>query len=129
VDNVSFHDIRPRDLSPIAPSSVDAVVSMAVFIHLNLYDIHGYFLAFRDALKPGGRVVFDFTDADRLFSRWRRHGNDDLFREHATYYRSDPSVLAELVQFNSARGIVGVARDAGFERVSRQGHKLLFRKR
>lgn len=124
--NVRFLQVASRDLSVVAESSVDAVVSMSVFIHLNLYDIACYFTEFRRVLRPGGRVVFDFADADRLFRRIRRHANDALFREHLGYYRDDPAALPALVQWNSAAGITAVARDAGFRRVKRRGHRLLF---
>jgi SAM-dependent methyltransferase len=129
LDNVRFQQIEPRDLSPLGAASLEAVVAMSVFIHLNLYDISCYFDEFRRVLKPAGRVVFDFADAHRLFTRWRRHGNDALFREHAGYYRADPSSLAGLVQWNSARGITQVAGDAGFRRWRRRGHKLVFVRR
>ena len=126
LDNVRFEQIEPRDLGPVADNSVDAVVSMSVFIHLNLYDMYAYFRAFDRVLTSRGRVVFDFADADRLASRWRPHDNDTLFVEHADYYRDDPSSLAGLVQFNSARGNEGVARLAGFRRRRRRGHRLVF---
>lgn len=124
--NVRFQQIEPRDLSPLESSSLDAVVSMSLFIHFNLYDMACYFAEFGRVLKARGRVVFDFADAHRLFSRWRNHGNDALFREHTEYYRADPSALPGLLQWNSARGITQVARDAGFRRLRRRGHKLLF---
>jgi ubiquinone/menaquinone biosynthesis C-methylase UbiE len=125
-DNIQFHAVQPRDLSPIAEHSIDSVISMSVFIHLNLYDMACYFAEFRRVLKPGGKVVFDFADSNRLFSRFRNHGNDQLFREHTGYYRENPAALAGLVQFNSARGITQVAKDAGFKRIRRRGHVLLF---
>jgi ubiquinone/menaquinone biosynthesis C-methylase UbiE len=127
--NVRFHHIEPRKLTAVAGQSVDTVISMSVFIHLNLYDMYAYFKEFRRVLKPGGKVVFDFADAHKLFSRFHRHGNGDLFREHAEYYREDPSALAGLVQWNSARAITLVAREAGFRRLHKRGQKLLFRHR
>jgi len=128
-NNIRFHALEPRDLSPIGAQSIDTVISMSVFIHLNLYDIACYFDEFRRVLKPGGKVVFDFADSNRLFWRLRKHGNDQLFREHKAYYRENPAVLASLVQFNSARGIIQVASDAGFKCSKRRGHVLLFRLR
>jgi ubiquinone/menaquinone biosynthesis C-methylase UbiE len=124
--NIHFHQVQPRDLSAIASQSIDAVISMSVFIHLNLYDMACYFAEFKRVLRPGGRVVFDFADSNRLFRRFRNHGNDQLFREHTAYYKENPAALAGLVQFNSACGIIQVARDAGFKNIRRRGHVLLF---
>jgi len=124
--NIRFHAVQPRDLSSIPSHSIDTVISMSVFIHLNLYDMACYFEEFKRVLKPAGKLVFDFADSNRLFRRFRNHGNDQLFREHTGYYRENPAALAGLVQFNSARGIIQVARDAGFRRLKRRGHVLLF---
>jgi ubiquinone/menaquinone biosynthesis C-methylase UbiE len=124
--NIRFHQVQPRDLSPIADHSIDTVISMSVFIHLNLYDMACYFSEFRRVLKPGGKIVFDFADANRLFRRFRNHGNDQLFREHTGYYKENPASLAGLVQFNSAAGIKQVAIDAGFRHIKRRGHVLVF---
>jgi len=124
--NIRFHAVQPRDLSPIPAHSIDTVISMSVFIHLNLYDMACYFEEFKRVLKPAGKLVFDFADSNRLFRRFRNHGNDQLFREHTGYYRENPAALAGLVQFNSARGIIQVARDAGFRCLKRRGHVLLF---
>ena len=125
-NHVRFHQIEPRSLAAIQGHSVDIVISMSVFIHLNVYEMYAYFGEFKRVLKPGGKVVFDFADAHRLFSHFRGHGNDELFREHAGYYRQDPAALAGLVQWNSARAITLVAGDAGFRRLKKRGHKLLF---
>jgi ubiquinone/menaquinone biosynthesis C-methylase UbiE len=128
-DNVSFHHIENRDLAFVEDGSVDAVVSISVFIHLNLYDIYLYFVEFHRVLKPGGKVVFDFADMNRLFGKLPAHGNNELFLQHAGYYADDPTALPGLVQWNSARGIHGAAKAAGFRRIGRKGHKLLFERR
>ena len=129
LDNVHFRQVESRDLSVLEDASLDAAISMSVFIHLNLYDIHAYFLELRRVLRPGGRLVFDFADMDRLFSRWRSRPNDAQFLEHSVYYRENPSALPGLVQWNSARGIRGVAREAGFDAARRSGHLLSFRRK
>jgi len=126
LDHVQFHQIEPRNLSVVDRQSIDTVISMSVFIHLNLYDMYAYFEEFKRVLRPGGMVVFDYADAHRLFSRFRSHGNDDLFLEHAGYYRKDPAALAGLVQWNSARAITLIAGAAGFRRAKKRGQKLLF---
>ena len=126
LDNVKFLKITSRDLSAIENHSIDVVVSMAVFIHLNLYDIHLYFQEFRRVLKPRGRVAIDFADMNRLFGRVPHRGQDEMFLAHAEFYRNDPTALASLVQWNSARGIKGLAKNAGYKFLKRRGHKLLF---
>ena len=126
LDNIQFHHVASRDLSPIAENSIDKVISISVFIHFNLYDIYLYFTEFRRILKKGGRVVFDFADSHRLNGGIRSKVLIDQFLEHAPYYRDVPSNLPGLVQWNSARGIRGAAKLAGFRQVRRRGHRLLF---
>ena len=124
--NIRFVPIDSRNLSPIDDGSIDQVISMAVFIHLNLYDIYLYFQEFARVLRPGGRVVIDFADMNRLFSSVSNHSQDQQFLSHAGFYRDDPVSLDGLLQWNSARGIKGVARSAGLKFRKRRGHKLLF---
>lgn len=127
LSNVQFQVITSHCLSPVDDRSVDAVISMAVFIHLNLYDIYHYFMEFSRVLKPAGKVLIDFADMNRLFGRIPKRGQDQQFLSHAGFYRDDPNALAGLMQWNSARGIKGVAKSAGFRFVKRRGHKLLFK--
>ena len=126
VNNISFEQIDSRDLSAIGDQSVDKVISMAVFIHLNLYDIYFYFREFRRIVRPGGKVLIDFANMNRLFSRVPNRRQDEQFLAHAGFYRDDPGSLAGLMQWNSARGIRGVAKANGFRFNRRRGHKLLF---
>ncbi|MCW8926734.1 MAG: class I SAM-dependent methyltransferase [Xanthomonadales bacterium] len=126
IDNIEFHHVQSRDLNAIADHSVDKIVSISVFIHFNLYDIYLYFLEFKRVLKNGGRVVFDFADSHRLGGGIRSKVLTGQFLEHAPYYRDMPSNLPGLVQWNSAKGIRGVAKLAGFRQVSHRGHRLLF---
>ena len=129
LDNVRFEQIASRDLSPVKSDSVDAVISMAVFIHLNLYDIYFYFQEFNRVLHPGGRVLIDFANMDRLFNRLPNRSQDQQFLAQAGFYGSDPTDLPHLIQWNTVRGIKGIARTAGFKLSKRRGHKLLFTKR
>lgn len=127
-NNIRFELIDSRDLSSVPESSVHKIISMAVFIHLNLYDIYLYFREFQRVLKPGGKVLVDFADQNRLFSRVPNRSQDQQFLAHAAFYRDDPGALAGLMQWNSARGIKGVAKANGFRFIKRRGHKLLFRR-
>ena len=128
-DNIEFRHVQSRDLSTIADRSVDKVVSISVFIHFNLYDVYLYFLQFKRILKQRGRVVFDFADAHRLAGGFHSKTLIDQFLEHAPYYRDMPSNLPGLVQWNSAKGIKGAAKLAGFRLIRQRGHRLLFKRR
>ncbi len=129
MSNIEFHHVESRDLSSIPDDSIDKIVSISVFIHFNLYDIYLYFLEFKRVLKSKGRVVFDFADSHRLNGGIRSKVLIDQFLEHAPYYRDMPSNLPGLVQWNSAKGIRGAAKLAGFRQVGRRGHRLLFESR
>jgi len=129
IEYQEFHQTEPGRLDPIGDACVDVIIAMSLFIHLNLYDMHAYFRGFQRVLKPRGKVVFDFADAHGLFSRIRTSANDALFREHSGYYRKNPAVIAELVQWTSARAITRVARDVGFKRLKRRGQKLVLERR
>ena len=92
-NNIEFRQIDSRDLSTIASESIDKVTSMAVFIHLNLYDMHHYFGEFSRVLKPGGTVLIDFADQGRLFSRLLpNRAQDSQFLAHSSFYRDDPDL-------------------------------------
>lgn len=126
LDNIEFHHVESRDLSSIPDDSIDKVVSISVFIHFNIYDIYLYFLEFKRVLRNRGRVVFDFADSHRLVGGIRSGNLIDQFLEHAPYYKEAPSNLPGLVQWNSAKGIRGAAKLAGFRQVRQRGHRLLF---
>ena len=126
MDNIEFHHVESRDLSTILDNSIDKIVSISVFIHFNIYDIYLYFMEFKRVLKNKGRVVFDFADSHRLVGGIRSGVLIDQFLEHAPYYKDDPSNLPGLVQWNSAKGIRGAAKLAGFRKVKHRGHRMLF---
>lgn len=129
LEHVELHHVASRDLSVIAEGSVDAIVSVSVFIHFNLYDIYAYFLEFKRVLRGNGKVAFDFADEQRIGGLWRMKTLEEQFLEHAEYYAQNSSSLPGLVQWNSARGIRRVAELAGFRYLRRRGNKLLFARR
>jgi ubiquinone/menaquinone biosynthesis C-methylase UbiE len=128
LDNIKFHLVNSRDLSPIADSSVDKVLSVSVFIHFNLYDIYLYFREFNRILKSKCNVIFDFADQHRMAGILKRQNLTEQFLEHVEFYRDKPSNLPALVQWNSAKGIENAARLAGFKKIKRRGQRLLFQR-
>jgi len=126
LDNIEFHHVKSRDLSSIPDDSIDKVVSISVFIHFNLYDIYLYFLEFKRILKNKGKVVFDFADSHALAGGIRSRNLVEQFLEHAPFYKEEPSNLPGLVQWNSAKGIKGAAKLAGFKQIKHRGHRMVF---
>ncbi len=127
--NVSFHLIQSRRLDPIADASIDAVCSMSVFIHLNLYDIYWYFDEFARVVKPGGRIWLDFADSESLDLK-TPNTNGGYFMKHAKDYNADPTALPGLMQWNSLKAVSEIARGFGFACLASQpGGNLLFVKR
>jgi ubiquinone/menaquinone biosynthesis C-methylase UbiE len=126
MENIEFHHVESRDLSAIPDNSINKIVSISVFIHFNLYDIFLYFNEFKRILKHRGRVVFDFADSHRLAGGIRSGSLIEQFLEHAPFYKEDSSSLPGLVQWNSANGIKGAAKLAGFRLLKHRGHRLLF---
>ncbi len=133
IQNIEFAQIRSRSLAGFDDSSVNVVVSISVFIHLNLYDIYWYFREIVRVLKPGGRVCFDFADEDKLFRRdWLQPKNGKsraaYFLEQAEHYLDDPHRLFQLMQWNSMYGVINVAQQCGLQFVRRRSDRLLFSK-
>lgn len=132
-DNIRFLHIDNRSLQGVEADSMDAVISISVFIHLNLYDIYWYLQACHRVLKPGGRVCFDFSDEHMLFQSrpWRRQRqavHDQVFLDHSQDYRRDHCQLFALLQWNSEQGICQVAKQCGFRRVNRFSTRLLLQR-
>jgi len=100
LNNVKFNTITNHRLSPIDSQSLEAVISTAVFIHLNLYDIYHYFNEFSRVLKPDGKVLINFADMNRLFSRIPNRRQDQLFLSCAGFYHDDPNIIAGVMQWN-----------------------------
>jgi len=110
IDNATFHHIKPLDLACIEDESISAIYSLAVFIHLNLFDIYWYFSEFDRVLTKGGRIWFDIANAERLDPN-----TDKYFMEMARYYKADQSTISGLMQWNSAKAIHQLAKAFNFK--------------
>ncbi|GAB4124074.1 MAG: hypothetical protein Tsb0027_22330 [Wenzhouxiangellaceae bacterium] len=110
IGNAEFHHIKPLDLSSIESNSITALYSLAVFIHLNLFDIYWYFSEFDRVLTKGGRIWFDIANAERLDPN-----TDKYFMEMARYYKADQSTISGLMQWNSSKAIDKMAKAFNFK--------------
>ena len=123
--NVSFHLIKSRSLDAVPADSIDAICSMSVFIHLNLYDIFSYFREFRRVVKRGGRVWIDIADSESLDLE-TPNTNGGYFLSHAKQYSDNPAALAGLMQWNSPAAVKRIAGHFGFAcRSEQRGGELL----
>lgn len=63
VERPDFRFVAERENRlPVADGSVDFVVFFSVFIHLLAEESYAYLEAARQALRPGGKVVFSFLE-------------------------------------------------------------------
>jgi SAM-dependent methyltransferase len=108
IPNIQFHCGSYIDLGFIPGASIDAVIASAVLIHADMFSLNLFFSELARVLRPGGRVVFDFLDANRLSAA------DPLFAQHTNEYRRDPSNFPELCKWNSGSAIVRIAEHYGF---------------
>lgn len=111
VPNISFHKIDNPPVLPFAPAFFDAVVSDAVFIHLNLYDIYWYFSEFGKVVKPGGKVWINIMDDATIVK--------EKLVENAELYRKDKAALKVLLCWNSIPAVLEVAAYFGFSLIHR----------
>ena len=106
-ENVSYHLI---DYGKIDQGyKVDAIYCVAVMIHFNIYDIAIYLASLYDVLNDGGKLLFDFYDADHL------DPTDSVFKRHLQCYKERPASLVTNINFNSKQAIINICRDIGFE--------------
>lgn len=110
IGNAQFYHINPLDLSCIDDNSVTAIYSLAVFIHLNLFDIYWYFNEFQRILKKGGRVWFDIANAEII-----NPVKDRYFNDMAGYYKADQGTISGLMQWNSPRAVMQMAKAFNFK--------------
>ena len=125
-DNVEFMLLKDHRLEQIDDESIDKYLSMSVFIHFNIYDIYLNLQSAYRILKPGGKVVFDFANMDRLFTSDIQA--NDFFLNAIESYKVDSGNLFALMQWNSFTGIENVAKHIGFEFEQRKNDILVFNK-
>ena len=127
VENITFHQIEPRSLSPIPDASIDVVCAMSVFIHFNLYDIYWTFRELERVTRPGARVWIDIADAGAVDLANPNAAATKFFIDHANAYKAQPEGVSGLMQWNSLDSVVAIASQFGFRSVDRAaGTSMLF---
>jgi ubiquinone/menaquinone biosynthesis C-methylase UbiE len=128
VSNITFHQIEPRSLSPLADNSIDVACSMSVFIHFNLYDIYWNFQELARVTKLGARVWIDIADSESI-ELDNPNASAKFFLNHANDYKKEPGSISGLMQWNSIEAVVKMASHFGFKAVHKDtGTSLLFHK-
>ena len=54
--------VEQKNTLPVEPGSADLVVFFSVLTHLLHEESYAYLSSARDALKPGGQVIFSFLE-------------------------------------------------------------------
>jgi len=108
--NVSYYLVRYGDFSDITSASLSACYSTAVFIHFNYYDFIIHLKECNRILAPGGRLVFDFLNADILEYRQQRA----FFSHLSNYKAARETKIFNLVHPMSLRALENLTRQVGF---------------
>ncbi|MFZ2034523.1 MAG: methyltransferase domain-containing protein [Candidatus Dormiibacterota bacterium] len=121
-DRSRFVRAPATDLSEIPTSSVDVVVERAVLLFIE--DRGRAFAEYRRVLRPGGRVSLgeplnSWMSADRPGFLWGYDltGVIDLERKLHDARRANGAAADDLLFGFDDRGLVSLAREAGFQRV------------
>jgi cyclopropane fatty-acyl-phospholipid synthase-like methyltransferase len=109
--NVECYLINYANLNSVIEQPVDAIYSVAVFIHFNLYDVFHYLKACFDCLKPGGKLLFDFYNIEKL------NIHDKTFIKHTSQYLAAPGNLASYVYYNHPATLHQIYSQIGFKLV------------
>ena len=129
LSNVSVLVIPFADLQQLVGIGINKAFSHAVFIHFSLNDAVLYLRELRKVLPPGGLLLIDINDLDRIDT-----ATDRAFNEHLKYYKLDRQKIFDLMQWHSASAYVRVAAAEGFVLVDQKPSKtgaftqLLFRR-
>lgn len=107
--NVSFHKLATSELQFAKDSSVDAVVSHAVFIHLDLFAIYWYLSEAYRILRPGGVMAFDINSLGDL----NLQKNDHFHSMARIARRVPPHLRGELMTWNCPHAIETMATYIG----------------
>jgi cyclopropane fatty-acyl-phospholipid synthase-like methyltransferase len=108
-NNVECHVIGYANFAPLNNQPINAIYATALFIHFNLYDMYHYIKACYDCLAPGGRLLFDFLNLQRL------NIEDDTFKRHATAYLNNREELFVCIYYNHPDAVEKIYTQIGFK--------------
>lgn len=70
-----------RDLEPVASSSIEALWSFDVFVHINQSEVENYAEEFKRVLKPGGIAIIHHGTVGGALGGWRSNLTQDAMME------------------------------------------------
>jgi cyclopropane fatty-acyl-phospholipid synthase-like methyltransferase len=106
-NNISYYNIPFADMSAVPKAN--AIYSVAVFIHFNLYDCYLYLQQCYNCLQDNGRLWFNFLNdqaLDTTADRWQRH---------TARYLKDRTAIFTNVHYNNATALSVLATQIGFD--------------
>jgi len=106
-NNIECKKMKHGDLS--AFTSIDKIYCMAVFIHFNIYDVGIYLEQVYNSLKPGGKFLFDFYDADKF------EPTNEVYQRHKQIYAHNKDSLSKNINFNSKSAVEKLCIHYGFD--------------
>lgn len=116
--NVEYEHLHRQLISPLQKYQLDTIISDAVFVHFNEYEIAFYLEEFAKILPDSGRVLFTWRTSSQL---------DSNFDQHKKLSIRNPEFYSRALHYHSEEIIKILAERAGFKYADAQPNEDIYK--